>query len=210
MSISAECTLSKILVSITNDSHGPFILQRAFYSSNRTWLTYTESGFIDISNPEETAIPLEVNTGDIVDSFDLHDGLYEYRYYPSSIENPQPEDFQFTKYIRFGTPDKIGYSFNNYHAPEGKWGTVVTPDDCRFTYLWGTDFKATNGEYFSDEQIQWFIDAATREVERRLNINIVKKNMFHKFIQKDFRKVLIMMKKKLCMIFLIVKCNVME
>lgn len=210
MAISVESTVSKILVTIENDSCGPFILQRAYYSSNRKWLTYTENGFADFTDPEETAIPLPVNVGDIVDSFDLTDGLYEYRYYPSSIEEPIYSDYVFSKYVKFGKPDKIGYSFNNYHAPEGKWGTVVTPDDCRFTYLWGTDFKATNGEFFSDEQIQWFIDAATREVERRLNINIVKKHIFLRLVQTEKLKVLIMMKKKHCMIFLIVKCKDME
>ena len=61
--------------------------------------------------------------------------------------------------------------------PEGEWGTIVTPDDCRYTFLWGTDFKATNGQMFSDEQIQWFINAATAEMARQLNITIVKKRI---------------------------------
>lgn len=53
-------------------------------------------------------------------------------------------------------------------------GLIVTPDDCRYTYLWGTDFKATNGTYFTDEQIKFFIVEATRYLERELNISIIK------------------------------------
>lgn len=172
MSISAESTSNRILVSLT-DPNGPFVLQRAFYKS-RTWLTWTSSGFIDLSaNSEESAEP--ISAGDFVDSFELTDGLWEYRYVPASKENPEGKDYIYSKWVKFGSPDAIGYSFKNYHSPKNSWGTVITPDDCRFTYLWGTDFKATNGTYFTDEQIQWFIDAATAEVERQLNISIRKK-----------------------------------
>lgn len=174
MAISVESTSTRILVTISNDE-GPFYLQREKSQNVRKWLTYTENGFVDLSNPEETAIPLEVNAGDIVDSFDLEDGMYQYRYVKVSIEEPTFEDYVFSKWVKYGSPDAIGYSFNNYKVPQGKWGTAVTPDDCRYTYLWGTDFKATNGTYFTDEQIQWFIDAATAEVERLLNITIVKR-----------------------------------
>lgn len=173
MAISVESTSTRILVTINDD--GVFYLQREKSQNVRKWLTYTSNGFVDLSDPEETAIPLEVHPGDFVDSFDLVDGMYQYRYISTEIEEPQGQDYTYSKWIKYGNPDAIGYSFNNYHAPEGKWGTVVTPDDCRYTYLWGTDFKATNGTYFTDEQIQWFIDAATAEVERQLNLNIVKK-----------------------------------
>lgn len=171
MSIFAESTTNKILVTIVDDA-GDYILQRAKGGKTRTWLTLTDEGFIDITDSEKS--PKLLEPGDFVDSFDLTDGLYEYRYVNSEKENPNGEDYCYTTWIKYGTPDAIGYSFNNYKAPEGKWGTAVTPDDCRYTFLWGTDFKATNGAYFSDEQIQWFIDAATREVARQLNITIKK------------------------------------
>lgn len=172
MTIFVESTSTKILVSLKG-SDGPFVLQRAFYK-DRTWLTYTENGFV-ILDDESELLPKPLDTGDFVDSFDLKDGLYEYRIVPSSKENPEGNDYKYSEWIKFGTPDAIGYSFNNYHSPDGEWGTAVTPDDCRYTFLWGTDFKATNGAYFSDEQIQWFIDAATSEMERLLNITLKKK-----------------------------------
>jgi hypothetical protein len=178
MAISTESTATKILITIKDE--GIFLLQRNFYKSD-IWLTWTESGFVNleelnsnIENPEEYIKPLYVTEGDFIDSFDLEDGLYNYRYVNVSIEEPIDKDYVYSEWVKFGSPDAIGYTFGNYKVPEGKWGTVVTPDDCRYTYLWGTDFKATNGSNFSDEQIQFFIDEATRYMERMLNISIIK------------------------------------
>lgn len=172
MAISAESTQTRILLSISG-SGSPFILERLYYKSDN-WLVYTESGFVI---PEESTEPLPVNIGDFVDSFDLTPGLYQYRIHSADIVEPEFKDYQFTCWTKFGVPDAIGYSFNNYKVPAGEWGTIVTPDDCRYTFLWGTDFKATNGTIFTDEQIQWFIDAATREMERQLNITIRKRRI---------------------------------
>jgi hypothetical protein len=76
-------------------------------------------------------------------------------------------------WLRRGSTDPIGYTYGNYHAPEGSWGDIITPDDLR-TYLWGVDFRASNGASFTDAQIQFFIDAALEETERALNITIRK------------------------------------
>ena len=172
MTITAESTLTRILLTLEGNN-SPFILERLYYK-DESWKVYTNSGFVI---PEESTQPLEVNSGDFVDSFDLQNGLYQYRIHSASIESPEFKDFAFTCWTKFGVPDAVGYSFNNYKVPEGKWGTIVTPDDCRYTFLWGTDFKATNGSMFTDEQIQWFIDAATAEMARQLNITIIKKRI---------------------------------
>ena len=172
MTITAESTSTRILLNL-NGNNAPFILERLFYK-DESWKVYTESGFVI---PEESTQPLELNSGDFVDSFDLTNGLYQYRIHSASKSNPEFEDFAFTCWIKFGVPDAVGYSFGNYKVPEGEWGTILTPDDFRYTYLWGTDFKATNGSMFTDEQIQWFIDAATSEMERQLNITIVKQRI---------------------------------
>ena len=172
MTITAESTLTRILLTLEGNN-SPFILERLFYK-DESWKVYTESGFVI---PEESTEPLPLNSGDFVDSFELTDGLYQYRIHPASIPEPEFTDFAFTCWTKFGVPDAVGYSFNNYKVPEGKWGTIVTPDDMRYTYMWGIDFKATNGSMFSDEQIQWFIAAAVREMERQLNITIVKRRI---------------------------------
>ena len=172
MTITAESTLTRILLNLNGDN-SPFILERLFYKDDN-WLVWTESGFVI---PEETTEPLALDSGDFVDSFELTNGLYQYRIHSAEIIEPEFKDYAFTCWTKFGVPDAVGYSFNNYKVPEGKWGTIVTPDDCRYTFLWGTDFKATNGSMFSDEQIQWFIDAAVHEMERQLNITIVKRRI---------------------------------
>jgi len=185
MTITAESTLTRILLTLEGNN-SPFILERLFYK-DESWKVYTNSGFVI---PEESTEPLAVNSGDFVDSFDLQNGLYQYRIHSASIENPEFKDYAFTCWTKFGVPDAVGYSFNNYKVPEGKWGTIVTPDDMRYTYMWGIDFKATNGSMFSDEQVQFFIDAATKEMERLLNITIVKRRVKSEFSieQKNLKK----------------------
>ena len=170
MTITAESTLTRILLTLEGNN-SPFILERLFYK-DESWKVYTNSGFVI---PEESTEPLALNSGDFVDSFDLQNGLCQYRIHSAAKVNPELKDFAFTCWTKFGVPDAVGYSFHNYKVPEGQWGTVITPDDIRYTYLWGTDFKATNGMSFTDEQIQWFIDAGLAEMERALNINIKKK-----------------------------------
>lgn len=179
MAISVESTSSKILVTINDSQESSYILQRAFYK-DRKWLTWTGTDFADLSESteEEPIEPLAINPGDFIDSFQLSDGLFEYRYIKEEDFTPEDDSNKFTysSWTKYGHPDAIGYTFGNYKAPEGEWGTILTPDDFRYTYLWGTDFKATNGTYFTDEQVQFFIDEATSYMERMLNITIVKKN----------------------------------
>lgn len=175
MAISVESTSTRIILNI--GSTDTVALQRAFYK-DRTWFTWTENGFVNLEESTESLEPKGVEPGDFVDSFSLNDGLYEYRFIAlSDYEKYKDEGnkWEYSHWIKYGSPECIGYSFNNYSAPEGKWGTVVTTDDCRYTYLWGTDFKATNGQFFDDEQIQYFIDEAVAYMERELNITIKKR-----------------------------------
>jgi hypothetical protein len=172
MTIAAESTLTRILLTLEGNN-SPFILERLFYK-DESWKVYTNSGFVI---PEESTQPLELNSGDFVDSFDLTDGLYQYRIHSASVENPEFKDFAFTCWTKFGVPDAVGYTFNNYKVPDGEWGTILTPDDIRYTYVWGTDFKTSQGNLFSDEQIQFFIDAGMEDMARRLNITIKKKRI---------------------------------
>ena len=96
MTISVESTSTKILVTLKG-LDGPFILQRAFYK-DRTWLTYTENGFVFLEDNPEIS-PKTLEAGDFVDGFELTDGLYEYRFYKASIENPTWKDFTMSKWV---------------------------------------------------------------------------------------------------------------
>ena len=73
--------------------------------------------------------------------------------------------------------ERIGYSFRNYSAPPGEWGTIMTPDDLRYTYMWGIDATAKDvaESEMEDEQFQYFIDAATEDFEDYLTIKIKKR-----------------------------------
>jgi hypothetical protein len=135
--------------------------------------------------PPEDTLPVgkEVFEGDVVDS-DVTDGLYQYRIskYPVKTENTdvateKEKEYQYTSWVICGTTGPIGHTFYNYEPAEGEWGDVVTPDDIRFTYMWGTDLKAANGQSYTDEQIRYFINASMEAIGRELEITLTRKKV---------------------------------
>lgn len=171
MTVTAASARGKIVVTISNA--GRYRLERREYNSSE-WLCYTAGGF---AVPTEENPAVAVTTCDVLDAAPAENTLYQYRISDFGIEEPGDSDCTTSDWIKCGETSPVGYTFGNYRVPEGKWGTLATPDDLRFTYLWGTDFKATNGASFTDEQIQFFIDAATEEIARQLNITIVKRRI---------------------------------
>ena len=130
------------------------------------WLVFTAQGFTE--NTEGiTPAPAQ----DAFVDAPLQNGLYQYR---SRVFDQPDSEYDYSLVVRCGETDPVGYTFGNYHAPEGQWGEIQTPDDIRYSWLWGVDFKASNGESFNDEQIKFFIDAALARIERELNITIKK------------------------------------
>jgi hypothetical protein len=67
--------------------------------------------------------------------------------------------------------------FGNYKAPEGFWGEILTPDDLRYGWCWGTDLRASNGVPYTDPQIKFHIESSLKEMETRLNITLKKKRI---------------------------------
>lgn len=135
--------------------------------------------------PPEDTLPVgkEVFSGDVVDSY-VTDGLYQYRIskYPVKTENTdvateKEKEYQYTSWVICGTTGPIGHTFYNYEPAEGEWGDVVTPDDIRFTYMWGTDLKAANGQSYTDEQIRYFINASMEAIGRELEITLTRKKV---------------------------------
>lgn len=182
--IAAISVNNKIVVTISDFSHPLFRLERKANGED-SYLTWTASGFCvpDESNP---AVGV---SGDILDTSGLvSNTLYSYRYVDFEKENPADSDYVYSNWVRNGGDKTIGYTFGNYSPASGTWGTVVTPDDLRFTYLWGTDFKATNGESYTDEQIQYFIDSAVAELERQLDITIKKKKIRYNAVERNLVK----------------------
>lgn len=74
---------------------------------------------------------------------------------------------------------KIGYTFRNYTPPENEWGTVLTADDMRFTYLWGIDLKASDisSSEVDDDQLLNAIEESVTLWEDELDI-IIRKRIF--------------------------------
>ena len=181
--ITASSINNKILVSISDNAHSSYRLERHSYNDD-TYLVWTANGFC---TPDEENPAIAVN-GDIVDSNAQSNTLYAYRYVDFEAENPQDTDYIYSNWVRNGGDGAIGDTFGNYKVPAGQWGNIVTPDDLRFTYIWGTDFKATNGQSYTDEQIQYFIDSAVAELERQLDITIKKKKIRNNAAERNLAK----------------------
>jgi hypothetical protein len=169
--ITAVSIKSRVIITITGQ--GTFQLER-LKKGEQDWLVWTSAGFVTM-NPE--TVPQFVGPGDFFDNQGLEDGVYTYRCVLATQENPKKKDYQYANWVRCGNTGPIGYSFGNYVPAPGTWGNALCPDDLRYTYLWGTDFKATNGTLYTDEQIQYFIDASVADLERRLNIAIKKRRI---------------------------------
>jgi hypothetical protein len=100
-------------------------------------------------------------------------------YYKTSYYNSTSTlESALSSAMRGGISDqKVGYSFGNYTPPPGEWGEVLTPDDIRYTYLWGIDCTASDiaESNFEDEQLRFYIREALGEFERMLTIDIRKR-----------------------------------
>ena len=144
------------------------------------WLVLTDSGFVPDG---DNITPRPVNHI-FLDEYQM-DGICQYRARDIDDENAP---WDYTVWLRRGIIGPIGYTFGNYQVPEGFWGDIITTDDLRYTYLWGVDFRASNGASFTDDQIQFFIDAALEEVERLLNITIKKTRVISEPERRDLQK----------------------
>lgn len=159
--IAAVGIKNKVIVSLWGGNS--FQLERK--KKGEDWLILDSNGeFV-----ENTSEPMVLTACDWVDN-SVSDGLFQYR-----TKLTDSDKYTYSLWVLCGTQGPIGYTFNNYETPEGLWGDIVTPDDIRFTYLWGTDLKAANGQSFDDEQIRYFIKSALSELSRQLNITIEKK-----------------------------------
>lgn len=171
--IAAVAVSGKILITIHDSHHTGFRLERKAYDED-VYSVYTANGFCI---PDAGTVPVSVN-GDMLDHFSLAaNKLYSYRYVAFTAAHPSDSEYIYSNWVRASGNEAIGYTFGNYKAAPGTWGTSVTPDDLRFTYLWGTDFKSANGQSYTDEQIQYFIDSSTAEIERQLDITIKKRKI---------------------------------
>lgn len=111
--------------------------------------------------------------------YSLSPGIYQYR---ARARYGVAPDFTYSEWevsayerIASASGVKTGWTFGNYAPLPGEFGDVLTPDDLRYTYLWGVPFTSSKGEEYTDPQIRAMIDAAVREFELALTLTIKKR-----------------------------------
>lgn len=129
------------------------------------WLTWDGASF---SASDYTPI----GTNRFTD-YDVADGIYQYRY---AIDTGALSDYASSDWVKIGS-GRIGWTFENYKIPEGAFGEILTADDIRYTYLWGVESTASNGDFFTDAQIRNNIQSSVAELERALKVTIKKRRI---------------------------------
>jgi hypothetical protein len=158
---------NKAILELSNPAI-PYCLERKRGAAGE-WLVLTSSGW---AHDEEGAAPVPVQR--VFLDNEVEDGIYQYRTRP--FDNPGAP-YELSLWVRCGNTGPMGHTFGNYRAPEGEWGEILTPDDMRYTYMWGIDARATNDASYADEQIRFHIESSLAEMERRLNITIKKRRI---------------------------------
>lgn len=166
--IVAESLKNKVVITVSGITENQRV--ERLKKGETAWKVYTENGFVEET---ETTVIKPVNNGAFLDLL-TSDGLFTYRMISVNETEITPEKYEYSNWVKCGVSGPIGYSFGNYSPAPGDFGKVICPDDLRYTYLWGTDFKATNGSTFTDEQIEFLIKAAVADLEKLLNIKIIK------------------------------------
>lgn len=177
--IAAVSVKTKVLITLWGE--GLFRLERR--KQGEDWLILNTDGQF-YSKPEVINF---LTSGDFVDSH-VTEGLYQYRCIGVDENQQEVGGYFYSLWVICGNVGPVGYTFNNYTRPEGHWGDIICPDDLRFTYLWGTDLKAANGQSYDDEQIRFFIKAAEKEISRQLDITIEKQRIVCKAREKGLKK----------------------
>jgi len=159
-------------LSVDVDNIGQVLLE---YDRIRVYRADTESGMYSEVTDENTR--LVVIPSKTTYFYDDYTGLSSHWYKTSYYNTATYDESELSPAIRGGLANqKVGYSFGNYAPPPDEWGEVLTPDDVRYTYLWGIDATASDvaESDFTDEQLRFFIREALGEFERMLTIDIRK------------------------------------
>ena len=108
-------------------------------------------------------VPVNLNSENFTD-YDLSEGVYQYRYITTETV--------YSNCVPIGS-NAVGWTFENYTVPDGLFGEILTADDLRYSFLWGQQFLATNGDVWTDAQTKTMILWAVSQLEKQLNIDIL-------------------------------------
>jgi hypothetical protein len=119
------------------------------------WEPWTGSGW--------GGVPAVLTSANFTD-YDLGEGVYQYRTFVDPV-------YDYSDCVVIGD-GAYGHTFGNYQCPEGSFGEILTPDDMRLSFLWGTQTISTNGQEWTDEQSRFFVKTAAMQLEKAINIDI--------------------------------------
>ncbi len=165
MNISAVLSNRDIILTLENASGvAGFVGYRVERKrEDGAWLTWGGASFSDSG----AYAPVPSNR---FSDYDVADGIYQYRY---AVDTGTLSVFASSDWVKIGT-GRLGWTFENYAPPEGVFGEILTADDLRYTYLWGIEFRASNGDIFTDAQVRQSIKSAAAEIGRYLKITLPK------------------------------------
>lgn len=74
-----------------------------------------------------------------------------------------------------------GFAFANPDvAANDGWGAILTPDELRYVYAFGSPLVAPDGQTITDETLEWYIRNAIGWVERDLDYTLYKRQYRHR------------------------------
>lgn len=161
MSVVAYVSQTNIILKIT--ATGSFLLERKI--GDGSWLQWDGSTWV--ASPGGILVSISNFT-----DYGLSEGIYQYRY----LIDGETEYVTSNCVAIGGNP--YGWTFGNYEVPDGQWGELLTPDDVKYSFMWGVQFTASDGTPWTDEQTRTAVIWAIRELERALSITIISKQIY--------------------------------
>jgi hypothetical protein len=158
----------KILIDVDDISH---VLQ--YYDRIKIYRSSTEEGSYTEITDVNTRIVLEVGITKYY--YDDPAGTSALWYKTAYFKEPSGPEADKSNALQGGTEEeKIGYTFGNYGPPAEEWGEIYTPDDVRYTMLFGIDCIGSDiaQSEFTDEQFKQIVREATGEFEAFLTTDI--------------------------------------
>jgi len=114
-------------------------------------------------------VPVSLTIQNFTD-YDLSDAIYQYRTLQNTL-------YDYSTCIPIGS-DHVGWTFRNYTIPEGQFGEILTADDLHYTFMFGIDLVASNGQVWTDAQYQTLLEWSVYELEKQLSIHIFPREIY--------------------------------
>lgn len=161
----------RILIDVDNVL---YVLQ--YYDRIKVYRSTSETGTYTEITDVNTRIVLQPEVTKYYYDDDSGDDTNWYK--TSYFKEPSGPESALSGALQGGTEEeKVGYTFGNYGPPPGDWGEAYTPDDIRYTMLFGIDCVGSDiaQSEFTDEQFRQIVREAVGEFEAYLTMDIRRK-----------------------------------